>query len=300
MNLLHLRYFVELAHTRHYTKAAEHLCITQPSLSHAISQLEAELGVPLFEKVGRNTMLTRFGEQFLSCTERSLKILDEGTDALRLAAQGEGLIRLGLLRTLGVDFIPEIASDFLAANPDKDIHFTFSTGTTHHLLDGLLSHKFDLVFCSEPPKRLGLKSIPVKYQHLVLIVPKSHPLSDFDTIDIKATLPYPHVYFSKEAGLRSVIDRLFEQMEEQPIIAYEVEEDEVVAGLVSRNFGIAIVPYMDMLERLNVKIIEIANPTWDRKIYMVRDERIYIPPAVWHFSEFVMEKQKNISPQAND
>ena len=45
MNLFHLRYFVELAHTRHYTKAAEQLCIAQPSLSHAISQLEAELGV---------------------------------------------------------------------------------------------------------------------------------------------------------------------------------------------------------------------------------------------------------------
>ena len=58
MNLSHLRYFVELAHTRHYTRAAEHLFITQPSLSHAIGQLESELGVPLFERSGRNTTLT--------------------------------------------------------------------------------------------------------------------------------------------------------------------------------------------------------------------------------------------------
>lgn len=50
MNLLHLRYFVELAGTQHYTRAAEALCITQPTLSHAISQLEFELGLPLFEK----------------------------------------------------------------------------------------------------------------------------------------------------------------------------------------------------------------------------------------------------------
>ena len=49
MNLIHLKYFVELANTGHYTKTAEKLFITQPSLSHAISQLEAELGVPLFE-----------------------------------------------------------------------------------------------------------------------------------------------------------------------------------------------------------------------------------------------------------
>ena len=54
MNLFYLRYFVTLAHVKHYTKAAEQLCITQPSLSHAIAQMEKELGVPLFEKNGRN------------------------------------------------------------------------------------------------------------------------------------------------------------------------------------------------------------------------------------------------------
>ena len=52
MNLFYLRYFVTLAHVQHYTKAAEQLCITQPSLSHAIMQLEKELGVQLFEKTG--------------------------------------------------------------------------------------------------------------------------------------------------------------------------------------------------------------------------------------------------------
>ena len=93
MNLYHLRYFVQLAHTRHYTRAAEQLCITQPSLSHAISQLENELGLPLFEKTGRNTELTRFGEQFLECAERTLSTLDEGVEELKRVSRGEGLIR---------------------------------------------------------------------------------------------------------------------------------------------------------------------------------------------------------------
>lgn len=64
MNLDHLRYFVKLAETRHYTNAARQLCISQPSLSHAIRQLEEELGLPLFEKTGRNTALTRWGRSF--------------------------------------------------------------------------------------------------------------------------------------------------------------------------------------------------------------------------------------------
>ena len=93
MNLLHLRYFVELAHTKHFTRAAERLCITQPSLSHAIAQLEKELGVPLFKKTGRKTRLTRFGEEFLPCAEHTLASLDAGVSSLQKAARGAGIIR---------------------------------------------------------------------------------------------------------------------------------------------------------------------------------------------------------------
>ena len=138
MNLSHLRYFVELAHTRHYTRAAEHLFITQPSLSHAIGQLESELGVPLFERSGRNTTLTRLGEEFLVCAERTLSTLDSGVESLRRSAQGEGLIRLGFLRVLGIRFIPELAARFLGQNQGESIRFSFHTDRTQGLIEGLL------------------------------------------------------------------------------------------------------------------------------------------------------------------
>ena len=128
MNLFQLRYFVTLAKMQHYTKAAHELCITQPSLSHAISQLEAELGVALFEKSGRNTTLTSFGEEFLLCANRTLATLDSGVSSLQRSAHGDGLIRLGMLRSLGVDFIPRLASQYLAAHPEHEVRFTFDTG----------------------------------------------------------------------------------------------------------------------------------------------------------------------------
>ena len=123
MNLDYLRYFVKLAEVRHYTKAAELLSISQPSLSHAIRQLEGELGVPLFEKTGRNTALTRFGEEFLACCRRTLSALDEGVASIKRSAKGEGLIRLGFLRVLGSSYIPELASEFMKANPHRNIQF---------------------------------------------------------------------------------------------------------------------------------------------------------------------------------
>ena len=289
MNLPQLRYFVELAHTQHFTRAAERLCITQPSLSHAITQLETELGVPLFERTGRVTALTRYGEQFLTCVQQALTTLDEGVDALQRVARGEGLIRLGLLRILGVEFVPSLAARFLTANPDKDIRFTFNTGVTQQLLEGLLENRFDLVFCSQPPAELRLTAVPVGRQDLVLIVPRSHPLASLHTVDLADTLSYPQIYFSKGSGMRDVVDGLFAQIGGSPQIAYETEEDQVIAGLVSQGFGISVVPYMELLLRLDVKILQISRPVWERNFYLVSNDRFYLPPAVRQFRQYVLD-----------
>ena len=288
MNLPQLRYFVELAHTQHFTRAAERLCITQPSLSHAITQLENELGVPLFERTGRATALTRYGEQFLSCVQQTLTTLDEGVDALQRVARGEGLIRLGLLRTLGVEFVPKLAARFLAANPDKDIRFTFNTGVTQQLLEELLANRFDLVFCSQPPAELRLTAAPVSRQDLVLIVPRSHPLANLHTVDLADTLPYPQVFFSKGSGMRDIVDDLFAKIGGTPQIAYETEEDQVIAGLVAQGFGISVVPYMELLLRLDVKILQIDRPVWERNFYLVSNDRFYLPPVVRQFRQYVL------------
>ena len=292
MNLLHLRYFAELARTQHFTHAAERLCITQPSLSHAIRQLEAELGVPLFERAGRATTLTCFGEQFLACTQKTLTTLDEGVDELRRAARGEGLIRLGLLRTLGVDFVPGLAARFLQENPERDLRFTFHTGVTQELLDGLLEKRFDLLFCSQPPRALQLTAVPVGRQDVVLIVPLNHPLAEHHTVDLAATLPYPQVFFSKRSGMRAVVDGLFAQIGGTPQIAYETEEDQVIAGLVSQGFGISVVPYMEMLLRLDVKILSIRRPVLERNFYLVSNDNVYMPPAVQRFRQYVLHSSR--------
>lgn len=288
MNLFCLRYFVTLAHVQQYTKAAEQLCIAQPSLSHAMAQLEKELGLPLFEKKGRKTTLTRFGQEFLVCAEQTLATLDAGVESIQRSARGEGLIRLGFLRTMGIEFIPRLSAAFLKVNPPHSIDFSFHTGVTQELLDGLAAQKYDLVFCSEPPARLNFTAIPVQKQDLVLIVPKDHPLAGLHTIDLAQTEPYPQVFFTRSSGIRPVVEQMFTQAGVEPRIAYETEEDQVIAGLVAQNFGIAVVPYMDMLLKLNLKILQISAPAYERHIFMVNDDSVFMPPCVKRFRQFVL------------
>lgn len=291
MNLFYLRYFVTLAHVQHYTKAAEQLCIAQPSLSHAIAQLEKELGVPLFEKNGRKTTLTRFGKDFLCCAEHTLNTLDAGIDSIQRGARGEGLIRLGFLRPLGIEFIPALAAAFLKEHPQLNVEFSFHTGVTQTLLEGLSARKFDLVFCSEPSARLKLTAVPVQEQDLVLIIPKNHPLAQYHTIDLETAAAYPQIFFDKSSGIRSDVDQMFSMIQRSPQIAYETEEDQVVAGLVAQGFGIAVVPYMDLLLKLDVKILQIHAPVSERTLYMVHDDSVFLPPCVRSFRQFVLTSE---------
>lgn len=291
MNLDYLRYFVKLAEVRHYTKAAEQLCITQPSLSHAIRLLETELGVPLFEKTGRNTMLTRFGEEFLECARQTLGTLDQGVSSLQRSAQGEGVIRLGFLRVLGIDYIPRLAARFLADNSGRDIRFEFHTDRTQGLLEGLLNRRYDLVVCSEPAPELHLTAVPVTEQELILIVPKGHPLASRHSVDLAEALPYPQVYFSRGSGLRDVVDGLFAAAGGVPQIAYETEEDQVIAGLVAQGFGIAVVPYMDLLLKLDLAILEISLPPYKREFFMVHNDKVFLSPAARQFRQFVLDSR---------
>lgn len=288
MNLFQLRYFKELAHVQHYTNAAQNLNISQPSLSHAISQLEEELGVRLFEKAGRGIRLTEYGNDFLQCVERSLSVLDNGIEDMQRHARGEGLIRLGFLAQLAVEFIPGLASRFLSQNPEHRIDFTFHADRTPDLLDGLKQQKYDLVFCARPVESEDFSCVPIDRQELVLIVQEDHPLAGKDCISLDDTLQYPYIFFDNSTGLRPVIDELFEKIGKRPKIAYETDEEQIIFGLVSHGFGIAVTPYRELLLKLNIKILPIVSPTWEGNIYMVSNKQIYLTPAVKNFRDFIL------------
>lgn len=293
MNLYHLRYFVTLAHLEHYTKAAEQLSITQPSLSHAIASLEKELHVRLFEKEGRNVVLTKWGSTFLEEAEEVLALLDHSVENLQMAGSGNGTIDLAFVRTLGTIYVPSLMRDYLNANQDKNIDFKLHSagGLSANIIEGLKSGRYDVAFCSRYKDDPTIDFVPIASQELVLAVPEDHPLGAKDEVTLKETLPYPHIIFDRRSGLRDIIDNLFAEIGQYPETIMEVEEDQVIAGLVSKGFGIAIVPYLHILESLDVKILKIISPKPERLFYMATRKGTYKAPLVTSFMEFVKEYQ---------
>lgn len=291
MNLNQLHYFSKLAEVEHYTRAAEELDISQPSLSHAISSLEKELGTKLFEKQGRNVVLTKYGKIFQEYVEDSLRILDAGVQKVRsLTGQTEGLIELAYIYTLGSEFVPRLVSDFLRAHEELKVRFHFTVGNTSEVIQGLKEEKFDIGFCSMTEKESGIQFTPIGTENLVVVVPKDHPLAGREAVFLEEVAAYPQIYYTQNSGLRPVVDKMFEQMRIKPEIVYEIEEDGSMAGLVAQGFGIAVMPEIPVLRLLNVDVLSIRNQHEKRYIYMARGRDKYQSPVVRRFSDYVKRR----------
>lgn len=288
MNLDHIRYFQAIAYYEHYGRAAQALHVSQPNLNYAVTQLENELGVPLFEKHGRGVQLTRYGRLFLQSVNESLCILDAGTRDLQEMGRGGGLVLLGGIRKLAAQTVPDLMQKFLATSGNERTRFELHTESsfTADLLQAVAEERLDMAFVSHPGDDTVFENVAFARSPFVVVTPPNHPLAQKSSVTLRETLPYPFVYFSKRGGLRRPIDALFQKIGATPKIAYETEEDTVVAGMAAAGFGIAIVPDHPVLRCMDLKIIPLTAPDPGRTAYLCRKRGALQPTAAQRFFAF--------------
>ena len=291
MNLDHLRYFEVLAQLQHYGKAAEQLHVSQPNLTYAVSQIEQELGVPLFEKNGRSIRLTRYGHEFLHIVQSSLDTLDSGTRAVRESGRNGGLVLLGSIRTLGTTLVPSLMRDF-RAQAASDVRFQLHSenGFSASLLKAVEEKRLDFCFTSSPGDPTLFESFAFRRTPFVVITPLGHPLSTKQSLALEETLPYPQICFAPCAGLRKTIDALFCAINAAPIVAMETEEDAVIAGLVAAGFGIAVLPDDPLLQSLPLSVLHLTTPDPGRTAYLSRRRGICLPDTAEQFWQFCQKR----------
>ncbi len=290
MNLNQLYYFKKLAEIQNFTKTAKALYITQPSLSYSIERLEKELNTPLFERKGRNVVLTKYGKIFLEYVNRGLSEIERGIQLVQnYGSPSHGHIDLAFIYNLGHQFLPKLVASFSSVEENKNITFNFVQGTTKEVLKMLKDGKCDIAFSSYlgSEKDLVFKSITA--EELVLITAKDHPLAKYNEIDLIEAKDYPFIVYGERSGLCNYIKDMFEKSGFEPIIKCSVEEDHTICGLVESNYGIAIIPKIRTLLSFNLAVIPIKNPKIDRKIYVVYKKSRKLAPAPQKFLDFIFE-----------
>ncbi|GFZ27466.1 LysR family transcriptional regulator [Lactobacillus corticis] len=290
MNLRHLQFFIKLAETQHMAKAAEQLGISQPSLSYAISSLEKELGVPLFEKDGRNIKITKYGKIYFAYVQNSLTELQRGNDYIEaMLDTTKGHINLGFTYTLGQELVPHMVHNFKQKSENQQISFSYKQDITDALVHQLINEDLDLVFSSMPLHKEYNSKINIFRlvdQELLAAVPFDHPLAHKGEVSLKELTQYRMVLYSPGTGLRQQIDQIMTEANIAPKIGIEVVEDNTILGFVRWGYGVAIVPHLSLLNTEKVCLLKIKDDIVTHPIYLITKYDHFLAPAATKFQEY--------------
>lgn len=286
MTLQQLKYFQTLAYILHYTRASEALHIAQPSLSYAISELERELGVKLFAKEGRHISLTQDGKNFLPYVQKALDLIAEGVEKLDHSAEKEGnVVKLAYVYSISADFIPQLISKLHYSQQGSNITFNFAQELSQGVLEMIEKGEADLGFSMYTSPKV--EAVPILSQHLFLVVGNKHPLAQAKRVSTQDFIKEPIIVLDRNSNLRSMVDRIYDQANAVPNIAFEVKECNAALQFVARGLGISILPLVPAIEAIPVKYIPIPELAYKRFVYLIWSKTANLHTAAKFVRKFI-------------
>ena len=293
MNMNNLYYFHILSRYQHYTKAAEYLFMTQPSLSHAISTLEKEYGVRLFVKDGRNVRLSKYGALLKEYTDTAFSALDQGNRLLsQFASFDKGFVDFGFLLILGYNLVPELIQSFHEIHENENITVNMRQCSSAESIEQIRNGSLDLAMCTHVSKAEDVKFLPLYQQELVCIVARDHPLARFDEMEIRQLAGFATIQYTGGVGeIQDIITRMYESCNIRPQVYLRFQEEFTIAGFISTGLGgcTAIVPDLELLDSFPIKKIRIRHPDAKRTIYLASSIQHPMPYCVQTFRNYIQD-----------
>jgi DNA-binding transcriptional LysR family regulator len=263
MDLYQIKYFLAVFEVGGFTRAAERLFTSQPSLSVGIKKLEQELGVRLFERGGRRAILTHAGKHFL---EKAQAILHEYESALSELKnfQKQETLKIGILRTIRIDNLSRLIAIYREKYPS--VALELCDGNLEQLRTWLELGEIDLAITVLGNNEDSKTSVSLFHQRRLLAVPKTHPLAEKETITLGELDGVPYIE-RINCELWDESRKWFESEAIQPHVVYKADREEWVVSLVSAGLGVTIMPEWQGLS--NIKYIPIVNANLDRLVGLV-------------------------------
>ncbi len=287
MELQQLKYFQTVARFEHMTRAAEELHISQPSLSITIARLEEAIGVPLFDRYGRQIKLNDFGKVFLRRTERAFNELEEGIREVKdLAGLDHGIVSLAANNLV---MLPELLSSFLSKYPE--IKFQLIQDTTIKMQQYLEKGDIDFCITCPPIESREINSIPLYNEEIVLLVPKNHRLADRTSINLHEITNESFIGLKEGYGIRDIADELCKQAGVIPNYAFEVNDTSLVSYLLQSGLGVAFFPsnaWRGSIKSFTIKL-HIKEPFFQRTLGLSWLKNRYLSAASLRLRQYIID-----------
>jgi DNA-binding transcriptional LysR family regulator len=251
MELRHLRYFVAVADALSFTKAAERLHLAQPSLTRQVKDLEAEIGVRLFDRSGKRISLTEEGESFLLDAKRLLAECALSVQSVQRLSRGEAVqLNIGYVANVYHDLLPATLGAFRKACPRTALNlFDMTPAEQYRAID---ERKIDLGFvCFRGrPTSSDLQWARVGHDVIMVAVAAGSPLSEKAKIDLKDTEPMFFVGMSEKTypGSNEWLVNACRESGFTPRILQDADREPAVISFVAAGLGVALLP--EQIKRL--------------------------------------------------
>ncbi|RFT67664.1 LysR family transcriptional regulator [Bacillus clarus] len=286
IELRQLEYFSAVAKELHFTKAAEKLNISQPSLSQQIRALEHEIGMPLFDRIGKKTSVTEAGKILLSHSKAIFQEVEQARAAiLDLHGLEQGKLTIGSLLTVVNYLLPPTILNFNKLYPN--IELSILGLRTGEIRKRLLQNELDIGITFLPVQDKEVISIPLYQSELTLVVPVGHELTKCNSVSFEVLQNYPIILLPSNFHLTELITSHCQNFNFTPKPILEISTMESLIQMVSKGMGITALPkpYIDFLQNEHIQAIKIENPTPKIEIGLIYRKEKYMNAATREFIE---------------
>lgn len=233
-----LAVFEATARLGSFTRAAEELFITQPTVSSQIKQLTKVIGLPLFEQIGKRLYLTEAGQELLkTCQDIFSRLENFEMKVADLKGTRQGKLQLSVITTAKY-FIPRILGAFCEQYPGIDV----SLHVTNHqqMQRRMLENQDDLYILSQPPEEIDLKSKPFLDNPLVVVARSDHPLKGRKRVPIQSLQGEPFIMREPGSGTRAAVEELLEKQGVDVAVRLELGSNEAIKQAIAGGLGISV------------------------------------------------------------
>ncbi|MCP4983758.1 MAG: LysR family transcriptional regulator [Gammaproteobacteria bacterium] len=293
-----MKVFREVALQQSFTRASKALFLTQPAVSMQIKQLEGIVGLPLFEKQGKQITLTDAGEEIRLLSDTILTQIEETQQNLeQLAGGNQGKLRLAVATTVA-SVATRLIARFNAKYPALSLHFTVTN--REGLIELLDNNETDIVIMGKPPQDIQLASQELMPNPLVVIAPADHPLCDMrKRVSLDQLFEYDFILREASSGTRRAFERFLASRGRSLKSNMEMNSNEAIIQSVAQGLGLGIVSIhtvSDELEKGILETVEVSGFPIQRSWYLVQRQGKRLSPLSERFKAYIIEEAQGIIP----
>jgi LysR family cyn operon transcriptional activator len=291
LKLRQLQYFLALADTAQFTKAAQVMSVTQPTLSHQIAELEEQIGTPLFDRLGKTVRLTSAGELFRHHVAAALKELNAGRVALdELDGLLRGLVRIGVIQSFSRTLLAPTLSAFILAHPT--IRLQVDEMTAEEIERRLSGGLLDLGIALAPGQMEDTVVEPVLEERMLLVVAPTHELARSSSLRMGQLTGVRMAMLSPDYATRQIIDRYLQAAQCEPIVVCESNSIEVILGTVSGGALAALIPEraLSVAQRRQLRTIRLTDPSPVRTSALLWPRHAFRSRAARRFGDMIRDR----------